>query len=255
MRPCCTLWIGPALGRCERACLRSVVRQGHRLTLYCYDEVQGIPEGVEVRDASEILPRERIIRHRRGSVALFSNWFRYELQRLGRGIWVDADYYLVAPLDFDQPYIYGIEDDAGYINTAVLLLPQDSVLVTSLLSLFDQAEVPPWLPLRHRLSAALRLRRTGRTDVSRMPWGSTGPRALTALAHRHGLDRWALPREILYPLRGRRVACIRDPSCTLEQILHTTSKGLHLWNEAIKTWKEEPAAPGSFLARLHEEGS
>src|SRR5690349_7920416 len=34
---CVTLWIGESLGAVERACLRSVLRQGHSLALYCYD--------------------------------------------------------------------------------------------------------------------------------------------------------------------------------------------------------------------------
>jgi hypothetical protein len=28
-----------------------------------------------------------------------------------------------------------------------------------------------------------------------------------------------------------------------------------LWNECIKAFKDEPAAPGSFLDRLHREGA
>ena len=42
---------------------------------------------MELRDAAEILPESRIIRHKTGSVALFANWFRYELQRRGLGTW------------------------------------------------------------------------------------------------------------------------------------------------------------------------
>src|SRR5687768_2878830 len=84
---CVTLWIGPSLGAVERACLKSVLRQGHRLALYCYREPIGVPDGVELRDAAEILPEHRIIRHKTGSVALFANWFRYELQRRSLGTW------------------------------------------------------------------------------------------------------------------------------------------------------------------------
>src|SRR3712207_7292675 len=48
----------------SRACLRSALRQGHPLTLYCYDAPDGVPEGVELADAGSIVPRSRVIRHR-----------------------------------------------------------------------------------------------------------------------------------------------------------------------------------------------
>ena len=57
---CNTLWIGPELGRVERACLRSFLRNGHPVTLYCYDEVAGVPEGVVLADAHEVLPAEQV---------------------------------------------------------------------------------------------------------------------------------------------------------------------------------------------------
>ena len=36
--------LGPR--KIERACLRSVLRQGHRLSLYCYEKPAGVPTGV-----------------------------------------------------------------------------------------------------------------------------------------------------------------------------------------------------------------
>src|SRR5689334_5913692 len=97
--PCVTLWIGESLGPVERACLCSVIRQGHRLVLYCYRRPAGVPEEVELKDAATILPESSVFYHRKGSVALFADWFRYELQRRGSGTWVDTDVYLLRPLD------------------------------------------------------------------------------------------------------------------------------------------------------------
>lgn len=47
---------------------------------------------------------------------------------------------------------------------------------------------------------------------------------------------------------------MRDPLRSLESRITPATIGLHLWNERIKAWKDEPAPPGSFLARLHQEG-
>lgn len=131
MPQCVTLWVGPRLGPVERACLRSVINQGHPLALYCYSVPDGVPSGVELRDAAKILPADAIIRHQSGSVALFANWFRYELQRLGAGTWVDCDVYLLAPLDGRSPYLFG-EEAPGRINNGVLRLPSESPLLPSL---------------------------------------------------------------------------------------------------------------------------
>lgn len=248
-----TLWIGPRLGPVERACLKSVVNQGHRLALYCYDEPAGVPDGVELRDASEILPRDRIIRHKTGSFALFSNWFRYELQRREAGTWLDCDVYLRAPIDGASPYLFG-EEAPGRINTGVLRLPPDSPLLPPLLALFEERSVPPWLPFRSRMAARLRVLRRGRSGLAEMPWGSAGPNALTYLARRHGMSGHALPSDIFYPAPWQDALWITDPGRRLEDVVAPGTVAVHLWNERIKQVKDLPARPGSFLARLQEEG-
>ena len=125
MLQCVTLWIGERLGAVERACMRSVLRQDHRVALYCYRPPMGIPDGVEVRDASDVLPEAKVFRTHRGSVAAFSDWFRYELQRAGAGTWVDTDMYLLRPIDETRPYLFG-EEASGVLNNAVLRLPTGS---------------------------------------------------------------------------------------------------------------------------------
>ena len=49
-----TYWYGPAIGSLERACLISMMEQGHSVTLFCHEKVGGVPEGVEIRDAREV---------------------------------------------------------------------------------------------------------------------------------------------------------------------------------------------------------
>jgi len=79
--------------------MRSIARHGHKMVLYCYREFVGVPEEVEVRDASQILPYETITAPWCNRPDLYSDWFRYELLRRGLGTWVDTDVYLLAPLD------------------------------------------------------------------------------------------------------------------------------------------------------------
>jgi hypothetical protein len=249
-----TLWVGSSLGPVERACIRSMLRAGHALNLYCYRIPNGVPEGTQLCDAAEILPETSIVRYGRfGSPALFSNWFRYRLQSLGRGIWVDADVYLLRPIAFESDHLFGWQD-AALINSAVLRLPPQSPLLPPLLALFEKKQVPFWLPRRQRLAWRLRRFAAGRAGLSDMPWGSSGPLAVTALARRYDLDHLALERDVFYPARWQDAAWIRDPSLCLEEVATPRTVAVHLWNELIRQWKDEPALPGSFLARLHREG-
>lgn len=252
MLQCVTLWVGDGFGAVERACLRSVLRQGHRLTLYCYREPIGIPDGLQVEDASTILPEASIVRHRSGSVAPFSDWFRYELLKRGLGTWIDTDMYLLCPLDEDAENLFG-EERPGIINNAVLRLPAESPALDELLAPF-RGVVPAWLAPKHRLSSSLRQWLKGGVDVGAMPWGTTGPAALTAVAAKLGLSSCALPPSVLYPVPWERAEWIRDPAFHLDRMVTSETVGIHLWNECIKGFKEGPARRGSFLERLHREG-
>jgi hypothetical protein len=250
---CNMLWIGPRLGRIERACMLSVLRQGHPLTLWCYQPPDGLPAGVDLAPATEIFPEHSIIRYQGGSVALFANRFRYELQRLGKGIWLDTDIYLVKPIAASD-YLMTLEAP-GRINNAPLRLPAGSPLLPPLLQLFEEGIVPSWLPLRARLAAHWRRLRHGRAELASMPWGVAGPSAITALAKRFGLVHLASPVQAFHPYHWTEADWIRDPARQLDHRATDATLGVHLWNECIKTWKEDEAPAGSFLARLHDEGA
>ena len=233
--------------------MRSVLRQGHRLRLYCYEPPEGVPDGVELADASEVVSPDRIVRYARGSYSLFSNLFRYELQRQGLGTWLDCDAYLLKPLDGEEPYLIG-EYEPGAYNSGVLRIPADSPLFPLLLAPFDGKTIPYWMGPRARIAAHWRRLTTGRTDVSKMPWGTTGPGGLTAAIRATGVDLRPVPPEILYPVRWQEAQWVADPAQRLEDRITERTVSIHLWNECIKQFKEQEAAPGSFLARLQAEG-
>ena len=254
MNGCVSLWIGESLGPIERACLRSVLRQGHRVTLYCYGSVAGVPEGVVVEGAGKIIPEAEIFHHDAGSVGHFSDWFRYELQSRGLGTWIDTDVYLLRPLDEESSYLFG-EQAPGMVNNAVLRLPQDSPLLPELLHPFRERTTPAWLPLRIRMSAKLRELARGKADLARLPWGSTGPQALTALARRYSLVSEALAPDVFYPVPWQRADWLLDPRIGLQQVVSERTVAVHLWNECIRAFKDRPAPEGSFLHRIQREGA
>ncbi len=243
--------MGSELGAVERACMLSVLRHGHELTLYCYDEPKGVPAGVAIGDASEILPRSWADGHQ-DRKSFVSNRFRYELQRQGRGIWLDCDVYLLAPLDFPNPHLFGWQS-AELVNSAILRAPPDSPLIERLLAMFEDREIPLWLSRSARLAAHWRRFRTGRLGIASMPWGTTGPHALTYIAREAGLDQEALARDIFYPVPWHDAGWIRDPARRLEDMVTARTVAIHLWNEQIRTFKSLPAPAGSFLERLQAE--
>lgn len=245
---CLTMWIGEALGPVERACLKSVVRLGHRLALYSYASLD-VPEGVELRDGAEILPLAMLDERCGGRVAFFADWFRYALLRRELGAWVDADLYLLAPLDMESPHLFG-EQSPGELNNAVLRLPADSPLLAELLAIFEQPGAMPWLPWRARLRSLL-----AGADLAIIPWGSTGPHALTALARRLGLSALAEPPERFYPVSWQEASWLLEPGVQAEDVARPGTVAVHLWNECIKGFKDRPAPHGSFLARLQREGA
>jgi hypothetical protein len=253
MMTCNMLWVGERLGTLERACIRSVLRQGHPLVLWCYDPPMGAPNGVPLADAAEILPASKIIRHHSGSVALFSDWFRYELQRQGKGVWLDGDVYLLRPIP-DADYLL-TEFEPGHLNGAVLRIPSDSPMLDDLLALFERDLIPWWVPMRARLAARLRRAIRGKADIAKMPWGMAGPYALTASARQHGLDHLAAPAALYSPVHWTQANWIRDPAKSLETRTSEETIAIHLWNERIKAFKEEAPPRGSFLERLQQEGA
>lgn len=254
MLQCVTLWIGDKLGPVERACLRSVNRQGHAVALYCYTKVEGVPLGVELRDASTVLPESHIFRQRNGSVASFSDWFRYELLRLGAGTWIDTDIYLLKPLDEAAEYLFG-EEEPGIINNAVLRLPARSALLSSLLEVFERRRTPSWLPWRAFVAVRARQLVNGQVDLTRLKWGATGPMALSSLARDLGLATLAHPAEVFNPIPWSKANWILDPAVQLEQLTTERTVAVHLWNYCISEFKNAPAPHGSFLERLQQEGA
>jgi len=104
------LWIGP-LSPLERLCMKSFVARGHSVHLYTYDPIENVPQGVTLQDAAEILPPSQIFRNQlgkgKGSLAGFSDLFRFKLLLDKGGWWVDADVFCLKPYDFAAPYVFG----------------------------------------------------------------------------------------------------------------------------------------------------
>ena len=105
-----SLWIGDRLRYMEQLCILSALDLGHPFRLYSYtpEILRGVPTGVDLRDAREIMPIDKLVRDSgTGAVQPGSDIFRYILLTKESGYWVDMDFYFLKPLDFDEDYVFG----------------------------------------------------------------------------------------------------------------------------------------------------
>src|ERR1700686_2510005 len=166
MRPdVVTFWHGP-LDALRLICLRSQVAAGHKVTVYSFDPLAGLPAGVGNAEAEAILPHAFAERlrppepdgsWRDWTTLQFSDFFRMRLMADGAGLWLDADVLLLRPVEIDPTKPYFAWERPRQLGNSVLYLPAGDPIVAAFEKLMQQQELTPdWLALRHRLTFALR---------------------------------------------------------------------------------------------------
>jgi hypothetical protein len=205
-----TFWHGP-LDRLRRLCLRSQVAAGHKVTVYSFEPVAQLPDGVGNAEAEAILPHsfaERLRPTRPDGVWIdrtmlqFSDFFRMRLMAKSAGLWLDADVLLLKNIEIDPAKPYFAWERPRQLGNSVLYLPASDPIVAAFETLMAQDELTPdWLSLQHRLTFLLhRLRGTKR--ISEVRLAIFGPAALTALARRAGELSQALPKKSFYAVHA-----------------------------------------------------
>lgn len=137
-------WSNAPLSEMSRLSLQSMVRQGHQVRLYTYDNVaamQGrVPPGVMVVDAANLVPGA-IYQHAvlNSEIRYFSDIFRYAVLHEFGGWWLDTDIVLVKPLDFGREHVFsaqwsGVEN--GHVCVGdVMRAPKGSLHMANLYAL------------------------------------------------------------------------------------------------------------------------
>ena len=248
-----TLWVEGILSYVEQVCLTSAVARGHKVVLYTYFDVVGVPQGVEVRDGREVMSEDYLVKYQKsGSWALAANIFRYKIMDIKNVVWIDADVYLVKPIKNNfSAYLFGWQD--GFlINNAVLSLEKNGVLTQALVDFVTQQNIiPPWLSWRKKLRRQLRaLAGLRPLRLADQGWGTSGPKALTHFAKQLNLTHHAAPRDVFYPLPFEKAELLFDPEADVESFITERTIAIHLWNERIKVYKHQPPPEGSFMHRI-----
>ncbi len=113
------LWIGSELSALELLTLHSFIKHGHQFHLWIYEPIKTpLPEKVIIRDANQILDQQHIfsyqfkntVGHGKGSLAGFSDIFRYKLLYEEGGWWTDMDMTCIKALDFCDAYVFRNHD-------------------------------------------------------------------------------------------------------------------------------------------------
>jgi hypothetical protein len=205
-----TFWHGPLDGL-RRLCLRSQVAAGHKVTVYSFEPVAQLPDGVGNAEAEAILPHsfaERLRPARPDGIWIdrtmlqFSDFFRMRLMAKGAGLWLDADVLLLRAIELDPEKPYFAWERPRQLGNSVLYLPSNDPIVSAFDALMAQDELTPdWLSLQHRLTFLMhRLR--GTTRLSEVRLAIYGPAALTALARRADELKYALPKNSFYAVHA-----------------------------------------------------
>lgn len=203
------MWLGEPLSTLEQLCMKSFMANGHEFHLYVYDELQGIPEGVVVKDANEIVPRERIKEFR--WFAGFSDFFRYSLMLKKGGWYVDMDVICLRPFDFTSEYVFASSGCMSYkydykplpipdryvykpdhfVGDAYIKAPANSALMSYCCKLIEEDT---------------------RKGTSGIPYDELGPRLFKKAVVKFGLEKYVQVPIVFDPVSHDMIALVLDPT-------------------------------------------
>lgn len=250
-----SFWYGSDLSWLEALCIRSYLDNGHRFVLYTAHPVAGVPDGVDLRPATDILwpaPFD-ISDNDRRRVAVFSDIFRLRMCKETDFIWVDLDAYCVRPFRFETAHVFG-RAQSGQFPSGVLRLPADSAALGLLLDFVTGPNpIQPWRGARlHRLQRAA-IARGEHWGIDALPWGCSGPKALGYFLQQTGEDGFAQPAEVFYPLAPDALWQLHDPRVQPKDIERDGVCSVHVYGHQKKwlaTAMSGLPVTGSYLDHL-----
>lgn len=243
------LWVSGPLSNLEKISSNSFVQKGYSTVVWSYGGLDNAPKGAEVRDARLVLPESMIFRGKSGSLAQFSDLFRYAVLNSHGGMWADTDVVALAQPESigSQPFLVTERDRTKPLKAfAKKILGRSEGRSVNSNVIFNPRPTPGnIIDLAYAYAKSF--------PKEKIVWGELGPRLLAAIESiypDHGfivhdpvfanpIDWWHCPHAILAPTKG----------------LSDGSSFLHLYNE---TWrragidKNSNFPRGSLMAELAE---
>lgn len=203
-----SLWIGKSLTALEQMCLSSHIHHGHKFNLWCYNPIANVPDGVEMKDAREILPESEVFAYAvgdgKGSYSAFSNFFRYKLLLERGGWWVDMDVCCLKSFATHESYGFASERTKvgmPIVTTCVIKVPPRS-----------QAMEYCW-------NVCLV------ADKDILVWGEVGPQLLAKVVHACDLMSAVADPDTFCPIDWF------NTDAFMEDVPIPDSYAIHMWNE------------------------
>jgi hypothetical protein len=203
-----SLWVGPRLSALERLSISSFLQNGHRYHLYVYEAVEGVPRGVELQDAAQILPRASIFTYREhATYSGFSNFFRYKLLLERGGWWVDTDLVCLKPFDFSSRFVFSSERGRAdaLVNVGAIKTPAGSEV------------------MHYAWTACTRM------DPAQLKWSQCGPTLAGAAVKACSLQAYVQPPHVFCPIHFSEWERMLDPAETWA--FDESTAAIHCWNE------------------------
>ncbi|MBN8966846.1 MAG: hypothetical protein J0G95_00055 [Rhizobiales bacterium] len=215
-----TFWTGPPLSLYEVLSLKSLLATGAKVVLYSYERDLTVPDGVELRDANEILSEEVLRQYNADSDkgwSRHSDLFRYIMLHRFGGWYVDLDVICLRD-HLPSAEMYVARADADTIYNGIMKFPAGFPALTDLI-----AQAQTILPAADK---AL-------TEKARLV---IGPRLLSRVLREHGLDDRAQPRSKAYEIPFQDALAFFNPAqCGQIEARLADSDFTHLWNGAWTT--------------------
>lgn len=238
-----SLWVGRKLRWIERLAIKSYLDNGWRFQLYVYDDVENVPEGCEILDASAIIPAKEVFKEgmgsgaHAGSIGAFSDLFRYQLLFKRGGMWTDTDVINFKRFEPDgQKFICTEISDAAVVtlNGAIMAAPAGD----------------PFLARAYDRAVSLL------SSSERFFFTRIGPYLLAELLIEMGVHHIELlPPGFLGPVSWLNAASLLQPfEVMMARQDVRQAVNLHVYTE---TWRalglglDCPPSPATFLGRLY----
>jgi hypothetical protein len=205
----------------ERLCVRSFLANGHDFYLYIYGEVKGVPAGVHLMDANEILPESEVGTFR--CAQQFSDAFRVALLLKKGGFYSDLDNCLLKPLDFKTGYVFYRDYDEATISLALSKAPAGAPFLQHCYE-FVQSMSPE--------------------ERSRLSWQEIGSELILGAVEYFKLTDFAVSGRTFDPVHHARVRDLVDPAAKFDL---SNSYSVHLFHAAWNSGPEDKTGEGFDL--------
>ncbi|MGN7820007.1 glycosyltransferase [Chitinophaga sp. 22536] len=227
-----SLWVGSSrLSTMELLCINSFVKNGHDFHLYVYDEIENIPSGTVLMDASQIVPSEVVFQDG-GTWAHFADYFRYCLLYKKGGWWVDMDSICLKYFDVPEEYCFSSEYDRFgniILNCGNIKAPAHAEFLKECIDYINAR------------------------GFDNLYWGEISLKLMKKVLDTYESEEYMRSPEVFCPLDTMEVHRLIDgrPYSIPEESL-----AIHLWNELWRRNgfnKDWSYAPGSLYEKLKRQ--